>query len=109
MIDSAGSVLTTEVVSNDVLTARCKFEGDAVPSEVKWFKGAEEVVFDGTSKIENTNTKQLDNSWQYYSDITIKNFDLTMEDTYSCKFIFADTNNVEGSLIATYAKVRLFL
>merc|ERR1712176_906420 len=104
-IDSKGDVESTIVVSDGELSARCVFEGDQVPNSVKWTKSDSEVVFDNVKKIQNTNTKQLDNSVKYYSNITLKEFAFADEGPYTCTFVFSDGNSVATSINTVYATV----
>ncbi|KAL5249910.1 hypothetical protein ACHWQZ_G015848 [Mnemiopsis leidyi] len=106
-IDSKGDVESSIVVSDGELSARCLFEGtgSGKPSNVKWSKGGVDVVFDSVTKIQNTNTKSLTNSIEFFSNITLKNFVFADEGSYTCTFEFADGNNVETSVNAISAAV----
>ena len=105
VIDTKGVEESAVVVSDGELSARCMFEGDKVPASVKWFKGADEVVFDSITKLQNTNTKQLDNSIKYFSNITLKAFEFVDEGSYRCLFEFEDVNNVDASVSVVSAAV----
>ena len=104
-VDKAGFVESTIVVTDDELSARCLMEGDKVPSGVTWTKGGDNIVFDGSTKIENTNTKQLESSVKFFSNITIKSFDFADADTYICSFTFENGNNVQSTIEVVSAKI----
>ena len=104
-VDKAGTAESTIVVTDDELSARCQMEGDKVPSGVTWTRGGNNIVFDGSTKIENTNTKQLESSVKFFSNITIKSFNFADADTYICSFTFGDGNNVQSTIEVVSAKI----
>ncbi|KAL5250884.1 hypothetical protein ACHWQZ_G016582 [Mnemiopsis leidyi] len=104
-IDTAGAAESSIVVSDGTMSARCLFEGDKVPSSVTWSKGGSNIEFDSLKKIQNTNTKQLDNSIKFFSNITLKEFAFADQGSYTCTFVFADGNNVEASVNAISASI----
>ena len=105
IIDTAGAAETSIVVSDGELSARCLFEGDKVPASVTWSTGGSNIVFDSVKKIQNTNTKQLDNSIKYFSNITLKEFAFSDQGSYTCTFVFDDGNNVAASVNAISASI----
>ena len=104
-IDREGNTESSIVVSDGELSARCMFEGDQVPSAVKWSKGGSDIVFGTLNKIQNSNTKQLDNSIKYFSNITLKEFVFADEGSYTCTFEFSDGNNVDATVNVVVAGV----
>ena len=105
VISTQGDVVSTIIVSADVLTAKCLMEGDEVPNDVEWYAGSTKITFDGTTKIMNTNTKQLDKSIKYFSNITLKEFKFADSDTYRCVFKFDDATETEASVTVDFATV----
>jgi len=107
VINNAGEVQSSIVVNSGELSAKCMLEADAVPSDVKWYKDSTEIDFtDDVDNIVNTNTKQLDSSFQYFSNITIKNFVAADEGTYKCEFLYSDSNNAETTTSVVFAEVE---
>jgi hypothetical protein len=104
-IDSKGEAESSIVVTDGEFSARCKLESDKVPASVKWSKGGADIVFDAIKKIQNTNTKQLDNSVNYFSNITLKEFAFADQGDYSCTFEFSDGKNVAATVKAISASV----
>jgi len=105
MIEADGTVTANALVTDGVFRAYCMLEADNPPSSVIWSKGDTNIEFDGTSKISNTNTKALDTSVKFFSNITIRDFQFTDEDDYKCSFQFADSNNPEVSLNVVSASI----
>ena len=107
IISSAGDVLESEIVSEDVLKVRCMIEADIVPTVVKWFKGDTQIVFDGTTNILNYNTVQLANSIKYMSNITLKSFAFTDAGDYTCKAEFGESDDIpESTVTVVFAAVE---
>ena len=105
VISAQGDVISTILVSDGVLTAKCLMEGDKVPDDVEWYAGSSKIIFDGTTKIMNTNTKQLVKSIKYFSNITLKEFEFADSETYRCVFKFTDASEAEASVSVDYATV----
>ena len=105
IIDSKGVAELSVVVSDGELSAKCVFEGDKQPSGIKWSTAGQDLVFDSIKKLQNSNTKQLDNSIKYFSNITLKEFAFADQGSYTCTFEFDDTNNVEASVNVVSAAV----
>ena len=103
VISAHGDVISKIIVSANVLTAKCLMEGDEVPDNVEWYAGSTKITFDGTAKFMNTNTKQLDESIKYFSNITLKAFEFTDSDTYHCVFKFTDASEAKASVSVDFA------
>jgi hypothetical protein len=104
-IDSKGAAQSSIVVSDGELSARCMLEADSTPSGVKWSHNGKNIEFDNKKKIQNTNTKQLDKSIKYFSNITLKEFAFADQGGYSCTFEYGDSNNVAASVNVISASV----
>jgi hypothetical protein len=98
VINTNGVVQSSIVVSDGELSARCMLEADSKPTGVKWSHKGKNINFDNIKKIQNTNTKQLDKSIKYFSNITLKEFAFTDQGEYSCTFEFDDNNNVAATV-----------
>lgn len=105
IINQEGDPLTEIVVKDGELSAICKLEAKEVPQPTVWSKGSTPLVFDSSTKIQNTNTKTLDNSIVYFSNITLKSFAYADADDYKCSFPYADTNNVDSTVTVKVATV----
>ena len=105
VISALGDAVSKIIVSADVLTAKCLMEGDKVPDYVEWYAGSTKITFDGTKKFMNTNTKQLDESIKYFSNITLKAFEFADSDTYRCVFKFTDASEAKASVSVDFATV----
>ena len=73
--------------------------------QIKWSKDGADIEMDNTVKMHNTNTKVLENSVNYFSNLTIKNFAFSDEGTYKCTFLFTDGHNTESTVMVKFARV----
>ena len=107
IISKAGESIESMIIGEDELKMRCMIEADVVPINVVWFKGDDEITFDGNTKIMNYNTVILTNSIRYMSNVTLKNFAFTDAGDYTCKADFGDSAEMpESAVTVVYAAVN---